>query len=128
MSEVPANLRYSKSHEWLRQESDGTVVLGVTDHAQAALGDLVFVELPDVGSELSAAQECAVVESVKAASDIYAPIAATVVAVNDALNTTPELVNQSPYEAGWLMQLKPNDKSDIEQLLDATAYQAEVAD
>ena len=120
---IPANLKYTKSHEWVRVEADGTVTVGITDHAQELLGDLVFVELPDVGKELAAGQEAAVVESVKAASDVYAPIAGTVVEVNAAVPATPELINQDAY-AAWLFKLKPANAADVDGLLDAAAYAA----
>ena len=120
---IPANLKYTKSHEWVRVEADGTVTVGITDHAQELLGDLVFVELPDVGKSLSAEQEAAVVESVKAASDVYAPIAGTVVEVNAAVPATPELINQDAY-AAWLFKLKPANAADVDGLLDAAAYAA----
>ena len=124
---IPSNLKYTKSHEWVRVEADGTVTVGITDHAQELLGDLVFVELPDVGKELAAEQEAAVVESVKAASDVYAPIAGTVVAVNDAVPDTPESVNQDAY-AAWLFKMKPANIADVDALLDATAYAAAAAE
>ena len=120
---IPANLKYTKSHEWVRVEADGTVTVGITDHAQELLGDLVFVELPDVGKSLAAEQEAAVVESVKAASDVYAPIAGTVVEVNGAVPDAPELVNQDAY-AAWLFKLKPANAADVDTLLDAAAYAA----
>ncbi len=120
---IPANLKYTKSHEWVRVEADGTVTVGITDHAQELLGDLVFVELPDVGKSLAAEQEAAVVESVKAASDVYAPIAGTVVEVNAAVPATPELINQDAY-AAWLFKLKPANAADVDGLLDAAAYAA----
>ena len=120
---IPANLKYTKSHEWVRVEADGTVTVGITDHAQELLGDLVFVELPDVGKSLAAEQEAAVVESVKAASDVYAPIAGTVVEVNAAVPATPELINQDAY-AAWLFKLKPATAADVDGLLDAAAYAA----
>ena len=120
---VPSNLKYTKSHEWVRAEADGTVTIGITDHAQELLGDLVFVELPDVGKSLAAEQEAAVVESVKAASDVYAPIAGTVVEVNAAVPATPELINQDAY-AAWLFKLKPANAADVDGLLDAAAYAA----
>ena len=123
MSNGPADLRYAASHEWARLEADGSVTVGISDHAQEALGDVVFVELPEVGANLTAGQQAGVVESVKAASDIYAPIAGEVFAVNDALSDNPELVNADPY-ANWFFKLKPSAVSDLEQLLDATAYQA----
>ena len=105
---VPADLKYADSHEWMRAESDGTVTIGITDHAQAALGDLVFIELPAVGRALTAGEACAIVESVKAASDVYAPIAGTVVAVNEAVTGAPETLNEDAY-AAWLFRLKPAD-------------------
>ena len=120
---VPSNLKYTKSHEWVRVDADGTVTVGITDHAQELLGDLVFVELPDVGKSLAAEQEAAVVESVKAASDVYAPIAGTVVEVNAAVPATPELINQDAY-AAWLFKLKPANAADVDGLLDAAAYAA----
>ena len=120
---IPANLKYTKSHEWVRVDADGTVTVGITDHAQELLGDLVFVELPDVGKSLAAEQEAAVVESVKAASDVYAPIAGTVGEVNAAVPATPELINQDAY-AAWLFKLKPANAADVDGLLDAAAYAA----
>ena len=124
---IPSNLKYTKSHEWVRVEADGTVTVGITDHAQELLGDLVFVELPDVGKELAAEQEAAVVESVKAASDVYAPIVGTVIAVNNAVPDAPESVNQDAY-AAWLFKMKPANAADIDALLDATAYAASAAE
>jgi glycine cleavage system H protein len=108
MSNIPADLRYAQTHEWVRVLPDGTVEVGISDHAQHALGDLVFVEVPEVGRELAAGDACAVVESVKAASDVYAPTGGMVTAANDRLGAAPELVNQEPYGAGWLFRLKPN--------------------
>jgi glycine cleavage system H protein len=125
MSNIPADLKYARTHEWLRSLSDGNVEVGISDHAQAALGDLVFVQLPDMGRVVSAGEACAVVESVKAASDLYAPVAGTVVAVNEALGKEPELINQDPYGRGWVMRLKPNGPSS--DLLSAADYQ-KVAD
>jgi glycine cleavage system H protein len=122
---VPANLKYTPSHEWARRESDGTITVGITDHAQEALGDIVFLELPAVGRQLKTGEECAVVESVKAASDIYAPVAGEVVAVNQAVVDSPEQVNADAY-AAWLFKLKPAKAAEIDGLLDATAY-SEVA-
>jgi len=122
MSNVPANLRYAKSHEWLRPEADGTVTIGITDYAQAALGDITFVQLPKVGAALTAGQTFGVVESVKAASDVYAPVAGTVVAINDSLNQTPEALNTAPYEGAWMLKLKPANAADAAALLDADAY------
>lgn len=123
---IPTDLKYTKSHEWLKQEADGTVTVGITDHAQEALGDIVFLELPDLGRTVRAGEECAVVESVKAASDIYAPISGEIVARNDAAIDAPESVNQDAYSA-WLFKLKPGNPGEIGTLLDAAAY-AEVAD
>lgn len=122
MSKVPAELRYTKSHEWIRKESDGTVTIGISDHAQEALGDLVFVEAPEAGRSVEAGEALAVVESVKAASDVYAPIAGEVVGGNDTLNDTPELVNTDPYGQGWIMKIKPNSMADVDALLDADGY------
>jgi glycine cleavage system H protein len=124
---IPADLRYTLSHEWVRTEADGTVSIGITDHAQAALGDLVYLELPAVGRKLGVAEACAVVESVKAASDVYAPLAGEVVAVNTAAAGAPEQVNQDPY-AAWLFRLKPADAGAAAKLLDARAYEATIAD
>ena len=118
---IPQELRYAESHEWVRLESDGTLTVGITDHAQEALGDIVFLELPAVGKVLNAGEPCAVVESVKAASDIYAPVAGEIIAFNDDLGTAPESVNSSAYEA-WLFKIKPSDANQINQLLDASAY------
>lgn len=126
MSNIPADLRFAASHEWARLEADGSVTVGISDHAQEALGDVVFVELPEVGAELAAGQEAGVVESVKAASDIYAPIAGTVLAVNDVLTDSPELVNSDPY-GSWFFKLQPSNGADIEALLDAAGYAAACA-
>ena len=123
---VPPQLKYADTHEWLRGEADGTVTIGITDHAQEALGDLVFVELPDVGKTYAAGQETCVVESVKAAADVYAPIAGEVTAVNQDVVDAPESVNQDAY-AAWLFKLKPANAADVDALLDAAAY-AKVAD
>ena len=119
---VPADLKYADSHEWMRAEADGTITIGITDHAQAALGDLVFIELPAVGRTLAAGEACAVVESVKAASDVYAPLAGTVVAVNADLTGSPEALNQDPYGA-WLFRLKAADAGALAAMLDAAAYE-----
>ncbi len=124
MSNTPAELKYAKSHEWVKTEADGTVTIGITDHAQHALGDLVFVETPKVGRKLAAGESCAVVESVKAASDVYAPIAGEVVAVNEALTGAPETLNTDPYVAGWMWKMKPANAGDVGGLLDAAAYAA----
>ena len=126
MSNVPANLKYASSHEWVRLEADGSVTVGISDHAQEALGDLVFVELPEVGAHFVAEKEIAVVESVKAAADVYAPIAGTVTEVNQAAADAPESVNQDAY-AAWLFKMTPDNAADLDALLDAAAYQA-VAD
>jgi len=120
---VPATLKYTRSHEWVRAEADGTITVGITDHAQELLGDLVFIDLPDVGEVLVAEQEAAVVESVKAAADVYAPVAGTVTELNNAVADAPELVNQDAY-AAWLFRMKPVDVADLETLLDAAEYTA----
>ncbi|MFO1399395.1 MAG: glycine cleavage system protein GcvH [Burkholderiales bacterium] len=119
---VPADLKYAESHEWMRAESDGTVTIGITDHAQSALGDLVFIELPKVGRVVKAGEACAVVESVKAASDVYAPIAGEVVGANDALTGTPETLNEDAYGA-WLFRIKPAEANALAGMLDAAAYE-----
>ena len=124
MSDTPSELRYASSHEWSRQEADGTITVGITNHAQDALGDVVFIELPEVGRQLTAGEECAVVESVKAASDIYAPVSGEVIAVNEALADTPELVNEDPYGAAWFFRMQPTDTGELDKLLDAEGYQA----
>jgi glycine cleavage system H protein len=128
MSEVPADLKYTESHEWIQLGDDGVVAIGITDHAQAALGDLVFVELPEVDTELDASDACAVVESVKAASDIYAPIAGTVVAVNEMLADEPEKINDDPYVDGWIFKLKLADEASLDDLMDASAYSETLVD
>lgn len=122
---IPSDLKYTKSHEWVRVESDGTVTVGITHHAQDLLGDMVYVENPDVGRSVAAGEECAVVESVKAASDVYAPLAGEVVAVNDDVAGAPEKINQDPYGA-WMFKLKPANAADVNGLLDAAGYQAVV--
>lgn len=126
MSNVPAELKYTKSHEWIRVEADGTLTIGVTDHAQEALGDVVFLELPEPGRTLAAGEACAVIESVKAASDIYAPVAGEVVASNQEAADAPESVNADAYSA-WLFKIKPQNVADTESLMDAAGYQAEIA-
>ena len=123
MSEFPGELRYAESHEWARVEDDGTVTIGISDHAQEALGDVVYVELPEVDAEVEVKGEAGVVESVKAASDIYAPISGTIVSVNTALEDSPETVNESPYGDGWFFKMKPNDLTELENLLDMNTYQ-----
>lgn len=122
MSEFRENLKYAKSHEWARIEDDGTITVGISDHAQDALGDVVFVELPEIDTELTAGGEAGVVESVKAASDIYAPAGGTVIAINSELEDSPELVNESPYDSGWFYKLKPDNSDDLESLLSAADY------
>ncbi len=126
MSNFPADLKYTKSHEWIRVESDGTLTIGVTDHAQEALGDVVFLELPEAGRTLAAGEACAVIESVKAASDIYAPVAGEVLASNQDAVDAPDSVNADPY-AAWLFKLKPDNPDDLAGLLDAAGYQATIA-
>lgn len=128
MSNVPNELKYSKEHEWLRKESDGTYTVGITEHAQELLGDMVFVDLPEVGSTVSTGDDCAVAESVKAASDIYAPISGEIIAVNTELSDSPELINSEPYAAGWIFKIKASDESELDGLLDATAYEALLED
>lgn len=123
MSELPGDLLYTKDHEWLRREDDGTVTVGITDHAATSLGDLVYVELPDVGQEVESDGEMAVVESVKAASDVYAPIAGSVVAVNEDLADDPEKINSEPYGEGWIVRLTPSDDIDESKLMSPDAYQ-----
>jgi glycine cleavage system H protein len=124
---VPVTLKYTRSHEWVRVEANGTITVGITDHAQELLGDLVFIDLPDVGDVLVAEQEAAVVESVKAAADVYAPVAGTVTELNTAVADAPELVNQDAY-AAWLFRMKPVAIADLETLLDAAAYTASAAE
>lgn len=122
MSKIPSDLKYTKSHEWVRALADGNVEMGITDHAQEALGDLVFIDVPESGRTLAAGEACAVVESVKAASDVYCPVAGVVTEGNAALTETPELVNQDPYGAGWIVRAKPADASVLSALMDAAAY------
>lgn len=122
MSDIPSELRYTESHEWVSVEDDGTVRIGITDHAQAQLGDLVYVELPEPGATFGAGDACAVVESVKAASDIYCPISGEVVAVNETLEDSPETINSDAFGDGWIFSLRPDDENEIEQLMDADAY------
>lgn len=124
MANVPADLKYVASHEWIRVEADGTVTIGITDFAQSALGDVVFVDLPEVGAEVEADADVAVVESVKAASDIYAPLSGTVIAINEDLVDAPETVNEDPYGKAWFFKLKPANAADLDNLLDADAYNA----
>ena len=123
MSEVPVELGYAATHEWAKQDEEGLIVIGISDHAQDALGDIVYVELPEVGQQIVAGEEAGVVESVKAASDIYAPVSGTVAEINDALEDSPETVNQDPYGDGWFFKLKVTDERELDDLLDAEAYQ-----
>ena len=127
MSNVPSDLLYTKSHEWVRREDDGTVTIGITDHAQELLGDLVFVETPEVGGNFDAGDDCAVVESVKAASDVYAPISGEVVESNELLANAPETINAEPYGDGWIFRIKPSDETELEDLMDAEAYAEQIA-
>jgi glycine cleavage system H protein len=128
MSNSPKDLRYTKSHEWLRDEGDGTVTIGITEHAQELLGDLVFVDLPEQGATLEAGGDCAVVESVKAASDVYSPVSGEVLEVNEALDGAPETINEDAFGNGWMFKLKLSDASELDGLLDADAYEAVVAE
>ncbi len=125
MSNIPTELKYVASHEWLRLEADGSVTVGITDHAQELLGDIVFVELPEVGANLAADEQAGVVESVKAASDIYAPIAGEVLEVNQELVDAPDTANTDPYGAAWFFRIKPANAADLDGLMDAAAYEAE---
>ena len=127
MSDIPAELRFAESHEWARLEADGTVTVGISDHAQEALGDVVFVELTEVGKVFAAQDQAGVVESVKAASDIYAPVSGEVIAINEELGGSPELLNSDPYGA-WIFKIKPTDKAELDKLLDAAAYKAAIGE
>ena len=122
MSETPSDLKYASTHEWARDEGDGTVTVGITDHAQDSLGDVVYVELPEIGTTVSAGDEAGVVESVKAASDIYAPVSGEVIAINDVLENAPETINDSPYADGWFFKIKMSDPEELEDMMDADAY------
>jgi len=122
MSELPVELKYAPSHEWARLDSDGTVVIGITDHAQEALGDVIYVELPEVGAEIDAGVEIAVVESVKAASDIYSPVSGKVVEVNQALEDEPDKVNESPYADGWFVRIKLSNPDELNDMMDVNSY------
>lgn len=124
MSQIPDHLRYAKSHEWVKLEDDGTVTVGISDYAQNSLGDITYVQLPKVGVTLAAGAVFGVVESVKAASDLYAPVAGTVMAVNTRLDQVPETINQDPYQGGWMLRLKPDDLESTQALLDAVGYAA----
>ena len=127
MSEIPSDLKYTSTHEWVREEDDGTLTVGITDHAQHLLGDLVFIELPELNGEYKTGTECCVVESVKAASDVYVPVSGEVIAVNDALVDRPELVNSDPYGEGWLFQINPVDIAELDELMDADSYEEQFA-
>jgi len=126
MSELRAELKYLSSHEWARIEDDGTVVIGITDHAQEALGDVVYVELPEVGSTVTMGEEAGVVESVKAASDIFSPVSGEVIAINEALEDAPETVNASPYDDGWFFRVQPDILLDLDDAMDMDAYKATI--
>ena len=128
MSNTPEDLKYTKEHEWVRDNGDGTVTVGITDHAQDALGDLVFVELPEVGRQVEGAETCAVIESVKAASDIYSPVGGEVTAANEILGDAPETINDDPYGEGWMFKLRVSDATQLDGLLDAAGYEAVVAE
>ena len=127
MSNVPAELLYTKSHEWVRREEDGSVTIGITEHAQELLGDLVFVETPEVGRHFDAGDDCAVVESVKAASDVYAPISGDVAESNELLANTPETINAEPYGDGWIFRMTPSDPAELDDLMDADSYSEQIA-
>ena len=124
MSNIPSGLKYSKSHEWVEDQGDGSVKVGITDHAQGLLGDMVFVEVPENGAAVNQGEECAVVESVKAASDVYSPVTGEVVEVNETLGDTPELINQDPYGEGWIMRIQLSNPAELEELMDADDYGA----
>ena len=128
MSKLPTELKYAETHEWSRLTEDGNIVVGITDHAQGALGDLVYVELPEVGDDVAAGNTVAVVESVKAASDIYAPVSGEVVAINEELEEEPQLVNNGPYDEGWLFTIAPSNVHEMDDLLDADGYQTAISD
>ena len=128
MSDLPNDLKYTESHEWVKRKDDGMLVIGVTDHAQHLLGDMVFVELPETGITVNAGDECGVLESVKAASDLYSPVAGEIVEVNEALVDSPATINSDPFGEGWIFILKPNDINDIDALLDATTYAEKTTD
>lgn len=123
MSNIPEDLKYTKTHEWVKQGADGSLVVGISDHAQGLLGDMVFIELPEVGTSYNSGDDCAVVESVKAASDVYCPVSGEVVAINESVVDAPEVVNQDPYGDGWLFKVQPVDAGEVEDLLNAESYQ-----
>ena len=122
MADIPNNLKFLDSHEWARLEDDGTVTVGISDHAQELLGDIVFVELPDIGKKIAKKGDIAVVESVKAASDVYSPVSGEITEINEALNDNPEIINASPYDEGWFFKIKPQDIGELANLLDSEAY------
>lgn len=126
MSNIPSNLKYADSHEWVLDNGDGTVTVGISDHAQELLGDVVYLELPEVGSQTTAAEQFSLVESVKAASDIYAPVSGEIIEVNEALEDSPELVNESPFDDAWIAKIKLSDPSELDKLLDADAYASSI--
>ncbi|MHB1140280.1 MAG: glycine cleavage system protein GcvH [Sulfuricaulis sp.] len=127
MSNIPKDLKYTKSHEWVKPNADGSVTVGITHHAQDLMGDMVFVDLPTAGTQVTSGKECGVVESVKAASDVYAPVSGEIVEANSLLSDSPETVNKDPYGSGWMFRLKPANKAEVDALLDAKAYEALVA-
>ncbi len=128
MNEIPGDLRFLKSHEWARMEDSGRVTIGISEHAQSLLGDLVYVELPGVGDTVKAGNACAVVESVKAASDVYSPVTGTVVAVNEALGDKPETINEDAYGEGWIFAVKPDDAAELDEMMDPDDYVAMIED
>lgn len=128
MSNVPEEMRYTASHEWVKLNDDGTVSIGITEHAQELLGDVVFVETPEIDTEFASGEACCVVESVKAASDIYMPIGGEVIDTNGALTDTPELINSSPYDDGWIFKIKPSNEDELNDLMDAQAYEDSIED
>lgn len=126
MSNIPSNLKYADSHEWVLDNGDGTVTVGISDHAQELLGDVVYLELPEVGAETTATEQFSLVESVKAASDIYAPVSGEIIEVNEALEDSPELINESPFDDAWIAKIKLSDPSELDKLLDADAYASSI--
>lgn len=122
MSNIPSELKFASTHEWVKMEDDGSITIGITDHAQDLLGDIVFVELPEIDTTISAKDDVSVIESVKAASDIYSPLSGEIIEINSALLEAPELINSSPYEEGWLFKLQPSDDAELDDLMDADAY------
>jgi len=128
MSNVPSELKYTKSHEWIRTETDGSITVGITDHAQELLGDMVFIELPETETNYTPGDECAVVESVKAASDVYSPITGEVIAINEELADAPETVNEDAFDTGWMFKMQPEDAGEIDELMSAEAYAELIAE